>query len=219
MNIQKLKEINLLRTIALWLRYKREKGSFFRGSNNTIKNKGCKVATRIQIQGFYNNLIIENNTVVYDSLIRINGKNNKVILHSKAYLRGAELYIEGDNCIIEIGSNTYIGHHSHLACTEGCKLKIDSDCMLSSYVQIRTGDSHSIINMEGDRINPAANINIGKHCWIGEGVKLLKGVNLSHNTVVSTGAIVTKSFEQNVLIGGIPAKIIKENINWDEKRL
>ena len=91
--------------------------------------------------------------------------------------------------------------------------------MLSSYVQIRTGDSHSILDMEGSRINLAASVEIGDHCWLGEACKVMKGVTLGRDSVVSTGAIVTKSFGSNVLVGGMPAKVLKTNINWDEKRI
>lgn len=91
--------------------------------------------------------------------------------------------------------------------------------MLSSYVQVRTGDSHSILNLNKERLNKAESVYIGDHCWLGEGCKILKGVKLDKDIVVSTGAIVTKSFKKNVLLGGIPAKIIKEEITWDSKRL
>lgn len=73
--------------------------------------------------------------------------------------------------------------------------------------------------MKGNRINTASSVNIGNHCWLGEGCKVMKGVTLGYDTVVSTGAIVTKSFSNNVLVGGVPARILKDNINWDEKRL
>ena len=87
-------------------------------------------------------------------------------MHDGAYLRGAELYVEDNNCTIEIGANTYIGHHSHFACTEdGSTLKVGSNCMISSYVQVRTGDSHSIIDMEGNSINTDADIYIDEHNW------------------------------------------------------
>lgn len=91
--------------------------------------------------------------------------------------------------------------------------------MISSYVQVRTGDSHSILDMHGNRINHAESVKIGDHVWLGEGCKVLKGVTLGNHVVVSTGAIVTKSFGDNLLIGGVPAKILKDNITWDSKRL
>ena len=91
--------------------------------------------------------------------------------------------------------------------------------MLSSYVQIRTGASHSILDMNGNRINTASSIDIGNHCWLGEGYKVMKCVKLGYDTVVSSGAIVAKSLSNNVLVEGVPARILKDNINWDEKRL
>ena len=219
MNLNKLKKNRMLRSLALRFRYWREKGSFNCGPNKVI-NKGVRVHSRIQIKGLGNEVLVGLGGVLYDSLIKVNGKNNRIILHDGAYLRGAELYVEDNNCTIEIGANTYIGHHSHFACTEdGSTLKVGSNCMISSYVQVRTGDSHSITDMQGNRINPSADVNIGNHCWLGEGCKLMKGVSLGQDSVVSTGAIVTKSFGSNVLLGGVPAKIIKDSISWDSKRI
>nr|HQE12748.1 hypothetical protein [Flavipsychrobacter sp.] len=61
---------------------------------------------------------------------------------------------------------------------------------------------------------------IGNHIWIASHVSILKGVHIADNTVVATRAVVTKSFiEKNILIGGMPAKKLKENINWDRQRI
>lgn len=48
---------------------------------------------------------------------------------------------------------------------------------------------------------------------------MLKGVSLGEDVIVSTGAIVTKSYDSNVLLGGVPAKILKQGVNWDANRL
>lgn len=165
-------------------------------------------------------MILEKGCGLRNSLIKVAGNNNIVVIHKGAFIYGAELWIEDNNCRIEIGDNAYIGHHSHLACTEdGSQLVVGSDGMMSSYVQVRTGDSHSILDLDGNRINPAESVKIGNHVWLGLGSKVLKGVTLGDHVVVSTGAIVTKSFGSNVLLGGIPAKVLKEKITWDSKRL
>lgn len=219
MNLSSLKKNRTLRTIALRFRYWREQGSFNSGSNKIIY-RGSKIHSRLQIKGTGNEVRVCEGAVLYDSIIKVNGNGNKVILYDGAYLRGAEIYVENNNCTIEIGAKTYIGHHSHFACTEdGSTLKVGSKCMISSYVQVRTGDSHSILDMEGNRINPAADVRVGDHCWLGEGCHIMKGVTLERDTIVSTGAIVTKSAGPNVLLGGVPAKVLKENVNWDEKRI
>ena len=51
-------------------------------------------------------------------------------------------------------------------------------------------------------------ITIGDNCWIGGSATIVPGVTLGNNVVVAAG--VTKSFGDNVVIGGNPAKIIKE---------
>mgnify|MGYP001176433233 FL=1 len=52
---------------------------------------------------------------------------------------------------------------------------------------------------------------IGKNCWIGANAVILPGVELGDYVIVGAGAVVTKSFPNNVVIGGVPAKIIAKN--------
>lgn len=57
-------------------------------------------------------------------------------------------------------------------------------------------------------------IIIGDHCWIGMNSIILPGVTLGRGVTVAAGSIVTKSFHQNdIVIAGNPARIIKENSN------
>lgn len=195
--------------------------SFTIGNNNVINNLGgIWIKTRFQISGNGNRIVLEKGSKLINTLIKISGNRNEVVLKSYSHLSGVELWIEDDQCKIIIGERTSIGHHSHLACTEnGSKLIVGDDGMISAYVQIRTGDSHSIIDNKGNRINYAQSVIIGDHCWIGDGAKVMKGVILEGDDVVSTGAIVTHSFGKNLLIGGIPARVLKEDISWDSRRV
>lgn len=216
-----LKSIQFVRYLAYKYREFRDSRSFTRGGKNNVIKRGFSVSSRIQIMGNGNTLVIDKGTALKSVLIKITGNNNKVIISNDCLLSGCELIVENNNCCLEVGASTFIGHHTQLACTEdnSC-LKVGSDCMLSAYIHVRTGDSHSILDTTTmKRINIAESVCIGDHCWIGEGAHILKGVVLQDNIVVSTGAIVTKSFESNKLIGGVPAKLIKENITWDKDRL
>ena len=216
-----IKEIGFVRKFVYLCRNIRNRFSYANGRNNRILNSGQKVNSRFQITGEGNKILIEKGTLLLNSLIRINGNNNTVLLKEGSYISGAELWVEDNNCEINIGRKTFIGHHSHLACTENrSKLLIGDNGMISSYVQIRTGDSHSILDNDGNRINYAQSVIIGDHVWIGEGAKVLKGVTLQSDTVVATGSIVTKSYDKkNVLLAGVPAKIIKEDITWLSERI
>lgn len=92
--------------------------------------------------------------------------------------------------------------------------------MLSSEIHIRTGDSHSILNENGERTNPSKNIKIGDFVWIGHRAILNKGVEIPSNSIVGANAVVFGKFEkENVLLVGHPAKILKENINWKRERI
>ena len=52
-------------------------------------------------------------------------------------------------------------------------------------------------------------MRIGDDIWIGGNVTIVPGVTIGQNVVVAAGAVVTKDVPDNVLVGGVPAKILK----------
>lgn len=208
----------LLRKIKAYIRYLLNKCSYIKGKKNHITQNGIRINTTIQIKGNNNTILFEDRSRLIDCIISIVGSNNEIIIKRQTDIERAVLLIGGNNCKIIIGSHTHIGA-SHLAVTEDNQLLTIGDvCMISDEVQFRTGDSHSIIDENGNRTNYAQSISIGDHVWIGEGCKVLKGVSIGNNSIVGTGAIVTKSFGNNLLLGGVPAKVLKERINWNSQR-
>ena len=58
-------------------------------------------------------------------------------------------------------------------------------------------------------------IIIGNKCYIGSAVRFMPGTKIGNNTIVAMGSVVTKKFSQDYLmVGGVPAKIIRENYDW-----
>jgi galactoside O-acetyltransferase len=53
-------------------------------------------------------------------------------------------------------------------------------------------------------------INIGSDVWIGMDVTILSGVHIGQGSVIAAGSLVTKSVPENVMVAGVPAKIIKQ---------
>ena len=52
-------------------------------------------------------------------------------------------------------------------------------------------------------------ITIGNNCWIGAKVTILDGTKIGNGCIVAAGAVVKGIFPDNVIIGGVPAKILK----------
>jgi acetyltransferase-like isoleucine patch superfamily enzyme len=173
------------------------------------------------IEGNDNEIEISESSILNNVTFFIRGDNNKIKIDQRVrFNKGGSIWIEDYGCEVVIGENTTF-EDSHIAVTEpNSKINIGKDCMFANDIDLRTGDSHSIIDsLSSERINYAQDINIGNHVWVASHVSILKGVHISDNSVVATRAVVTKSFqENNILIGGMPAKKIKENINWDRQR-
>ena len=178
--------------------------------------------SNIKVKGKKNSIDLRKSATLKRTKITIHGNNNLVIIgeNVKVY-ENCEFLIEGDNCVINIGNKTTIGS-ANIFCGEGnSSISIDEDCILSRDVSINTSDFHSIIDIKlNKRINRPKNILIGNHVWIGFNTTITKGTILNKNSIVASRAVVGgKKFPSNVILGGIPSKVIKENITWDREKL
>ena len=196
--------------------------------SNKLGAKGCKVSMgvcvikglKIVSNGKGNQVIIGDFARIKKSRIIINGNNNRIVIKDFATLNEAEFYTEDDGNEILIGSHTNLCGKAHFAAIEGTKITIGDNCLFSGDLHFRTGDSHSILNMEGERINPSKDIVIEDHVWIGTKVTCLKGVHVSKDSIVAATTTLCKNYDtKNVVIGGVPGKIIKTDVNWTNKRI
>ena len=71
----------------------------------------------------------------------------------------------------------------------------------------------------GERINYGKNIIIGNHVWLGRDVTILKGIEIKNNSIVGTKSLVTKNVEENAIYVGIPARKVKDNVDWKKQRI
>ena len=109
---------------------------------------------------------------------------------------------------IELGENFFANY--------GCiildvnKVKIGKNCMIAPNVGIYSATHPVRAEERYNGVELGLPITIGDNCWIGGGAIINPGVTLGNNVVVASGAVVTKSFGDNLVIGGNPARILKE---------
>lgn len=203
--------------LAFWLARKK-----VHGHGNIIKRKGAFLKhVTFYIQGNDNVIEIAPGAVLRNVTFHIIGNKHHVKIGESCHFnRGGMIWFEDKNGLLEIGAGTSI-EEAHIAVTEpGRKISIGRDCLLAYDIDIRTGDSHSLLDgSTGSRINAAEDVIIGDHVWIAAHACILKGVRLAENSVVATGAVVVKPCDvPNVILGGNPARVIKENITWSKDR-
>lgn len=111
---------------------------------------------------------------------------------------------------IEIGDNVGISGATIYARS---KITIGDNTNVGGNVKILDNDFHPVdatarLLDDKEQIGTAP-IRIGKNCFIGCNVLILKGSEIGDNCVVGAGAVVSGKFEENCVIAGNPAKIIK----------
>lgn len=174
----------------------------------------------IRIKGSNNKIMIGDFAQLNGACITIHGSGNTVTIGDWSYLGGTDLFVEDDGGSITIGQHSKFLGKTHLAVIEGTSITIGRDCLFSSDIQLRTGDSHSILDMEGRRINASQDIAIGDHVWVGTRAFLTKGAKVPSHSIVGACALVTKAFDKPYCtLAGVPAKVVKEGVDWSIRRI
>jgi len=152
---------------------------YFKNTDNRFVIAVGNNVAREQISNKYESLGGENITFI--SKLAVIGKYAKI--SSKGVIIMHYTCISNE---AEIGEGTIV----YLQCGLGHFSTIGKYCFLSSSIVM-------------------SNTNIGNYCNLGIGVKFVPGNSLGDNCKVGTGSVITKSFEDNAVIAGNPAKILK----------
>ncbi|MGI0118523.1 sugar O-acetyltransferase [Zooshikella sp. RANM57] len=128
---------------------------------------------------------------------------------------GENIYIESPfNC--DYGENIYVGEnfYANFGCVilDVAEVHIGDNCFIAPQVGIYTATHPIDPEQRISGLEYGKTIKIGNNCWIGGHAIINPGVELGDNVVVASGSVVTKRFGDNVVIGGNPAKVIKEVI-------
>lgn len=110
--------------------------------------------------------------------------------------------------ILRIGNNVAIGDRTEIHV--GDSVEIGDNTLISWDCCIMDRDYHKF---DGD-IEIKRPVKIGSNVWIGCNCLIMKGITIGDGAVIAAGAVVTKDVPPATLVGGNPAKIIRENITW-----
>jgi acetyltransferase-like isoleucine patch superfamily enzyme len=106
---------------------------------------------------------------------------------------------------ISIGKNVFINHACSFLDMGG--ITIEDGVLIGPRVNLVTENHPQNPDERGALLTKP--IRIRQKAWIGAGATILPGVIVGENAIVAAGAVVSKDVPDNVIVGGIPAKIIK----------
>lgn len=121
---------------------------------------------------------------------------------------------------IHIGENCSFGDFNHISCIN--KIMIGNNLLTGKWVTI-TDNSHGNTDFESLTVPPINRtlvskgpVIIGNNVWIGDKATILPGVSIGDGAVIGANAVVTKDVPAYCIVGGNPAKIIKQQL-WKKE--
>jgi acetyltransferase-like isoleucine patch superfamily enzyme len=138
------------------------------------------------------------------------GRNVQLGYYPSPFFYSGYIHLEvrSANSAIVIGDDVYI-NNNFCAISEGEGIFIGSKTLIGFNCEIIDSDFHGIKEDDRNGGNSVTKkVILNDNVFLGNNVKIMKGVELGKNVVVANGAVVVDSFPENVIIGGVPAKII-----------
>ncbi|MCF6129779.1 hypothetical protein L1S35_08840 [Flavobacterium sp. AS60] len=162
-------------------------------SRNIVFGKNVTIDKHCVIDGFSSEKIILGDCVKIGSFSTLTSTS-----HMSKYGKG-----------LKMGNNSAIGDYTHFGAAGG--IEIGDDVIMGSYISFHSenhnfSETSKLIRQQGVT---SKGIKLGNNIWVGAKVTFLDGSVVGNNSVVAAGAVVNDVFPDNVVIGGVPAKVLK----------
>lgn len=134
-----------------------------------------------------------------DAKLTVNGKFSFFYGADVILFKGAHLLL----------GNSFINSDCKIRCHQ--YIEIGNDCSISHDFTVMDSDAHCL---NGDNhTNP---VIIKDSVWIGTRVTILSGVTVGEGAVIAAGSVVNHDVPAHSMVAGVPAKVIKENVEWEK---
>jgi acetyltransferase-like isoleucine patch superfamily enzyme len=171
------------------------------------------VGRHVKIQNARN--ISFGKSVTIDKYCTIDGFSSKKILLGNCVKIGAYSTLSSTSHLskygigLKIGNNSAVGQFTEFGAAGG--IEIGDNVIMGSYVSFHSenhnfSDTSKLIREQGVT---SKGIVIGNNVWVGAKVTFLDGCIVGNNSVVAAGAVVNGVYLDNLILGGVPSKVIK----------
>lgn len=116
------------------------------------------------------------------------------------------------NAEVVIGNDTVLNGPTSIVAAS--RVEIGSHCRIARNTTIMDCDMHKHALAGEKPEDVAKQITIRDRCWIGHNVTILKGVTIGEGAIVAAHSVVKNDIHPGTMVGGVPAKTIKDNVIW-----
>jgi maltose O-acetyltransferase len=152
-------------------------------------------------------------TRLYNQTIETDDNKRTELIHELFGSTEKNLFIEPTfRC--DYGYNIHVGKnfYANFDCVflDVCEISIGDNCFIAPGVHIYTATHPLNPNERISGVEYGIPVKIGHNVWIGGRAVINPGVKIGNNVVIASGSVVVKDVPDNVVVGGNPAKIIKQ---------
>jgi carbonic anhydrase/acetyltransferase-like protein (isoleucine patch superfamily) len=163
-----------------------------------LRSRCASVGRNMQTDGDIP-LILGSGKIVIGDNVKIGNRN--------AWILSSNLYEYPE---LTIGSHTVVNYQ--VVISVECRVTIGSNCQIAGESIIFDNNSHSIYYTNDRKMSKddTAPITIEDNVWIGMRSMIMKGVTIGRGSVIAAGSVVTKDVPSMTVVGGNPARVLKE---------